>query len=729
MPVGSIRRDPALVEPTPGALGRWGSAMARRGRLVIALWLVLAAGAAALLPGLPARLAPPSLEVPGSESAVAAAVIARGFPEQGTEQVVLAFTSATLRAAEPGYQRVMAAVMNAMAARQDVGALLPLPEVAGQHPGHAYVLTGVHGDERARQRNLPAQLATAQEAARQASGGAVSVTILGAGRAFAQLAHTDMADLRAMETMTVPVAVLLLVLGLGAVGAALVPLLVGGAAILTAMGALALAGTYGHADSTMLTYTVTMTLGLGLDYSLLILLRYRQARAGGRSPESAAGHAVATAGSTVTWCALAIMITSCALFLAGVPWAGSMALAGLLSALATLSAALTLAPALLPRLDGLLAWGTLPWRRRDREREPAWARGEREPRWVRGARQLMRHPVPYAAAAVAVLLLLALPALHLRTGLHYDRATLAGTDMGTGLEQLEADKVASLTSLALPHPPGSGPVDTSALSAALRADPRVSVVSEFDNGRDLTLMLVADRSAPDSAAAVAFLRDVHERAARLLPAGQRVLAVGPATRLRDLTAGALDGLWRVLLVVLLASFALLLITFRSLLIPLKAVAMNLLCVCATFGLLTLTFQDPATDVNALLPLIVFTIVFGLSMDYEVFLVHRVHEHYRRTGDNTAAVLHGLRHTARPITLAAAIMAVTFSGLMFTRRLDFQQGGFAVAVAIVLDATLIRMVLVPALMRLLGRHNWWLPGQRRRNSSMAGTSRSYASSST
>ncbi|MEV5495602.1 MMPL family transporter [Nonomuraea fuscirosea] len=721
MPVGSLRRDSPLVEPLPGALGRWGSAVARRGRLVIALWLVLAAGSAALLPGLPARLAPPSLEVPGSESAVAAAVIARGFPEQGTEQVLLAFTSATLRASEPGYQRVMAAVMSAMAARGDVGALLPLPDVAGQHPGHAYALMGVHGDEPARQRNLPAQLATAQESARRASAGAVSVTILGVSRAFAQLAHTDMADLRAMETMTVPVAVLLLVLGLGAAGAALVPLLVGGAAILAAMGALALAGTYGDADSTMLTYTVTMTLGLGLDYSLLILLRYRQARAGGRSPQAAAAHAVATAGSTVTWCALAIMITSCALFLVGVPWAGSMALAGLLSALVTLAATLTLTPALLPRLDGLLAWGTLPWRRHDSE--------PREPAWVRGARHLMRHPVPYAAAAVAALLLLALPALHLRTGLHYDRATLAGTDMGAGLEQLERDKVASLTSLALPHPPGSAPVDTGALSAALRADPRVSVVSVFDNGRDLTLMLLADRAAPDSAAATAFLRDVRERAARLLPAGQRVLAVGPAARLRDLTAGALDGLWRVLLVVLLASFTLLLITFRSLLIPLKAVAMNLLCVCATFGLLTLAFQDPATDVNALLPLIVFTIVFGLSMDYEVFLVHRVHEHYRRTGDNTAAVLHGLRHTARPITLAAAIMAVTFSGLMFTRRLDFQQGGFAVAVAIVLDATLIRMVLVPALMRLLGERNWWLPGQRRRNASMAGTSRSYASSST
>ncbi|QYC40108.1 Membrane protein YdfJ [Nonomuraea coxensis DSM 45129] len=718
-----LHEDAAGPPRAPAALGRWGRALARRRRLVAALWLALAAGSAALLPGLTGRLTPPSLEVPGSPSAVAAAVIARGFPGQGTEQVLLAFSSPTLAAREPLYQRTVAAVARALDARPDVGALLPLPPVGGQAERHAYVLAGVLGDEPARQRNLPGQLADARRAALQASGGAVGVTILGVSRAFAQLAHTDLADLRETESRTVPLAGLLLVLGLGALGAAAVPLLVGGAAILTALGALALASRFWPVDSTVLTYTVTMAVGLGLDYTLIILLRYRQARHAGRPPVTAAAHATATAGGTVAWCALAILVTSAALLVVGVPWARSMALAGMLAAGVTAPAALTLAPALLPLLDRRLGWGTLPWRRPGRERSPAW---------TRGAAHLMRHPVRYATAAVVLLLLAAAPVLHLRTGLHYDRDTLSGTDMGGGLAQLERDGLAGLTSLALPHPPGTPPVDTTALAAALRADPRVSLVSAFDNGRDLTLMLVADRFAPDGEQAAAFQRDLRALAARLLPPGQRVHAVGPAARLADLSAAALTGLWRVLPVVLPASFVLLLVTFRSLLIPLKAVAMNLLCVGATFGLLTLAFQDTGRtpDVNVLLPLVIFTLVFGLSLDYEVFLVHRVHEHYRRTGDNTAAVLHGLRHTARPVTLAAAIMAVTFAGLMFTRRADFQQGGFAVAVAIVLDATLIRMVLVPALMRLLGRHNWWLPGaQRRRNAAISGTSRSWASSST
>ncbi|NJP94958.1 MMPL family transporter [Nonomuraea sp. FMUSA5-5] len=706
-------------------LGRW--AAGPGGRLIIAVWLLLAGGAALLLPGLTQRLAPPSLEVPGSPSAAAAAVVARGFPELGSEQVMLAFGSPTLNADDPRYQRAIAATVEALAARPDVGAMLPLPESGGRRPRHAYVLAGVHGDELARQRNLPAQLATARQAAQEASAGAVTVTILGVSRAFAQLAHADLADLRSMEAMTVPVAALLLVLGLGAVGAAAVPLVVGGAAILTGMGALAVAAALAPVDSTMLTYTVTMSLGLGLDYALLILLRYRQARRAGLAPAIAAGRAAATAGSTVTWCAAAIAVTSCPLLVVGVPWAHSLALAGMLAAFVTLAAALTLGPALLSRLDHRLEWGTLPWHRPGRGTVPwraarswrgaapkwraeAWRGGGRAG-WVRGAERMMRRPGRYALAAVAVLALAALPVLHLRMGLHYDRPALAGTDIGAGLAGLEGDGVAGLTTVALPHPGRATPVDTFAFQQALKADPRVTMATVLDNGRDLTVMLVADRCPPDGAAAAGFQRDLHALAARLLPAGQPVLAVGPAARLGDLAAGAVNGLWQVLAVVLLASFVLLMVTFRSLLIPVKAVAMNVLCVCAAFGLLTVVFQDlggAGADINALLPLIVFTIVFGLSLDYEVFLVHRIAEHYRRSGDNTAAVLHGLRHTARPITLAAAIMAVTFGGLMLTRRLDFQQGGFAVAAAIVLDATIIRMVLVPSLMRLLGRGNWWLP---------------------
>lgn len=322
----------------------------------------------------------------------------------------------------------------------------------------------------------------------------------------------------------------------------------------------------------------------------------------------------------------------------------------------------------------------------------------------------MDHPVRYALAVTALLLAAVLPVLGLRLGLHYDRPSLAGTATGHGLVQMEADRTAGITGLVLPHPEGSGPVNVGGLMDALESDPRVGSVAVLDNGRDLTVVLVTERNPPDSAASAALLRHIYEMAPRLLPADRQVFAAGPTALLADLGEQMLAGLGLAIALVLLFSFLLLLITFRSLLIAVKAVCMNMLSVTATFGLLALCFQhaSPTRDVNLLVPLLTFTVVFGLSLDYEVFLVHRVAEHYRRTGDNTAAVLHGLRHTARPITLAAAVMTVAFASLLITHRSDLQQTGFAVAVAVAVDATLIRMILVPALMRLLGHRNWWLP---------------------
>ncbi|WP_067186170.1 MMPL family transporter [Microtetraspora niveoalba] len=699
-----------------GAAGRRGTALTGRGRAVIAAWLLAAVVSALSLPGLMARLSPPSLQVPGSRSETASALIARGFPQFGTEQMILVFDSASLRAADPAYQRAVGATMRGLAARPEIDAMLPLPVVEGQDPRRAYVAFGVTGDEAARHRRLPTQIAAARDAVRTASGGAVTVTVVGVTAVFADLIRSDLDDLRRIETFTVPAVVLLLVLGLGSAGAAVVPLLVAGAAMLVSAGVLSLASVFGQVDPTLLTVAVTVCLGVGLDYALLILLRYRQARREGNLPPAAAAvRARVTAGGTVAWCATAIMLTAAALFVIPVSWIRHVALAAMLAVFVTAAAALSLTPVLLRWLDPWLEWGRLPWRRSGSAASGSlWRRSGSAasgPPWLRLAGHLMDHPVRYALAVAALLLVAALPVLDLRLGLHYDRGSLAGTDSGGGLARMEADRMAGLTGLALPHPAGSGPVGTAALTDALEADPRVGPVAALDNGRDLTLVLVAERNAPDSDASAALLRRVHELGTRLLPPGQPMYAAGPTALLADLGEQVRAGLGQVVAVVLLSSFVLLLVTFRSPLIAAKAVGMNVLSIAATFGLLALCFQNAgqAGDVNLLVPLLTFTVVFGLSMDYEVFLVHRIAEHYRRTGDNTAAVLHGLRHTARPITLAAAVMTATFAGLLFTHRGDLQQTGFAVAVAVAVDATLIRMILVPALMRLLGHRNWWLPG--------------------
>ncbi|WP_055482520.1 MMPL family transporter [Sphaerimonospora mesophila] len=700
---GSASPYPSDGRVRPGTCGRLGAALLRRGRVVVAAWLLLAVASAALLPGLTQRLSPPPLEVPGSRSAVAARLISQGFPQFGSEQMVLAFDSATLTATEPAYQRALAETVGSLVDLPGIGGMLPLPTGEDQDPHHAYVLFGVTGDEAARQRRLPAQAAAARQAVDEASGGKVTVTIVGASAVFAELVRGDLDDLQRMKVVTVPLVVLLLVLGLGAVGSAVVPLLVAGAAILVTAGVLSLLGMIAQVDSTQLTVALTVCLGIGLDYALLILLRYRQARRDEcLPPVTAAVRAADTAGGTVSWCAVAIVLTAGALFTVPVPGIRNIALAVIVAALVTAAAASSLTPVLLPLLDPWLEWRSLPWRR--------LRRTTGRPAWLRPAGHLMNHPVRYALAVTALLLAAALPVLSLRLGLHYDRPSLAGTATGHGLVQMEADRMAGITGLVLPHPKGSGPVNVDALMDALEADPRVGPVAVVDNGRDLTVVLVTERNPPDSAASAALLRHIYEVAPRLSPPGRQMVVAGPTALLADLGEQMLAGLGLAIALVLLFSFLLLLVTFRSLLIAVKAVCMNMLSVTATFGLLALCFQhaSPTRDVNLLVPLLTFTVVFGLSLDYEVFLVHRVAEHYRRTGDNTAAVLHGLRHTARPITLAAAVMTVAFASLLITHRSDLQQTGFAVAVAVAVDATLIRMILVPALMRLLGHRNWWLP---------------------
>ncbi|MEU7895590.1 MMPL family transporter [Nonomuraea sp. NPDC049152] len=665
------------------------------------MWLVLAAVSLILLPQLARTLKPPTWEVEGSPSQRAAALVARGFPDLGEEQVVMAFASPTWLASAAEYRRTVAAAVHALDARPEVAAVRPLPLLTGQDPRHVYIGFGVAGDEASRRQRVAAQEAAVQSAVRRAAGSAVTVTLVGTSAVYRELNRAGLDDLRRVEIITIPVAMLVLVLGLGAVGAAVVPLLIAAAAMLAGMAALVVAGAMVRIDSAVLTVMATLCLGLGLDYTLLILLRYRQARGAGDGPRVAVVQAVTTAGTTVAWCAMAILLACASLLIVPAPAVRTLALAGMLGTFVTMSAALTLLPALLPFLDRRLSWGRLPWRRTSRAM----------PGWVAWARHLMRHPWRYALGVAAIMLLAAAPVTDIRLGMHYERAAISHTDTGRGLAQMEGDGLAGTSMLALPRPPGAAPVEIGALAAELRADPRVAMVSVMDNGRDLTVLSIGERHSPDSAASAALHQRIYDLARQVAPTGPRPLVAGATALLADLTAELRTRLWQVLALVLACSFALLLVIFRSVLIPLKAITMNLLSIAAAFGLLTLCFQHASTagTVDVALPLLAFTIVFGLSLDYEVFLAHRIAEHYRSTGDNTEAVVEGIRHTARPITLAAVVLATTFLGLLFTHRQDHQQAGFAVGAAIILDATLIRMVLVPALMRLFGERNWWLPG--------------------
>ncbi|MBD0422638.1 MMPL family transporter [Streptomyces sp. TRM S81-3] len=682
-----------------------GTLVVRYRYAVMTVWLVLAVAGLAVLSALPRMLQPPDITVDRSASATASELIAERFPDIGGRQVMLAFTSRTLPADDPAYRRATRAVTSAMAEHPGVGAALPVPRTGDQHARHAYVMLGVRGDPDTARRVLPELDERARNVARDRSDGAVSVALVGLDPVLAQLARTTTEDVRSAEVYAVPVAALLLALGLGSLGAAALVLLLAGTAIVLGLGILTLTGLSHGVDTTAVTVVATVGLGVGLDYALLLTLRHRDRRAAGLPPDRAAEQATVTAGATVVLAGTAVVATALGLLLTDITYMRTLALAAVLAASTATLAALTLMPALLTSCDRVLGWGPMPWTRPGRRRPKTGPTA-----WELWTGHLLRHPGRYATAAVLLLLLAAAPVLGLRTALHFDRSVLAGTSLGDGLTRMEDDRIASLTLVALPHPVDAGPVDTEPLSAALDGDPRVSVSAALDNGHDLTLLLIGESQAPDTAAAAALQRHLREDLVpRLLPAGQPVRIAGPAATVHDLSTEVGDQVWLVLTVICCGTFVLTFLVFRSVVVPLKAIAMNLLCVGAAFGVLALV--TPALGypaVNPLLPLIALTLVFGLSMDYEVFLVHRIAEHYRAHGDNAAAVLHGLRRTALPISLAAGVLVVSLTGLLGAHRQDLRQIGFVVMTAVVLDATVVRMVLAPALMRLMGRANWWLP---------------------
>ncbi|NRQ30596.1 MMPL family transporter [Nonomuraea sp. NN258] len=702
------RARPPLPARHPGLAWTIGAACARqRGRVLLA-WAVLALVALALLPGLLRGLAAPSQTVAGSPSARAAELAATGFPAWGDEQVVVAFAAGELRARRPAYRRAMSAGLAALARAPGISSVRPMPPVDGQDPRHAYALAGLTGDDTERQHRLPAQQAALDDALRQISGGRVTAGLVGVTPVFAEIRRADLADLRRAETIAVPLTLAVLVVGLGTLGAALVPLLIAGVTILGGTAVLAVTGGWMGANTLTLTVVATVGLGLGLDYALLVLLRYRQARQDGAGREQAAATAVGTAGTTVAWCGLAVvMISGCGLAVVRSQLARTLIAPAAVAAVVAVAAALTLLPAVLVAADRWLERGRIPLPRRlpfVSEKTPPVR--ERERVGGRWARHLTRRPWPYALGVAALLLLCALPATGMRLGVDYDRPAIAGTSAGQGLARMEADGLGSLITVVVP---GATPAETALLTRVVRAEPGVSGASALSNGRGLTMVAAFGRVPADAPESAVLLDRLRTRLAALVP-DRPVHLGGAAAVAADLLAEGLAPLRQVVVLVLVCTLLFLLVVFRSVLIPVKAVVMNLLAVAAAFGLLALAFDGP---VVALLPLLCCTIVFGLSLDYEVFLVHRIAEHYRATGDNAAAVAHGMRNTTRTITLAAAVMTVGFASLMAGHRQEVRQIGFTVAAAIAIDATLVRLVLVPALMRLLGHRNWWMPIPGRR----------------
>ncbi|TYP88126.1 MMPL family transporter [Blastococcus xanthinilyticus] len=523
------------------------------------------------------------------------------------------------------------------------------------------------------------------------------------------------------EVIGLIAAAVILLIAFGSVVAMLLPLAIGVLGALCGVAGVELAAHVIAVPSYAGAAAGMIAIGVGIDYALLVVTRFREALHDGLPVPDAVALAQHTAGRSVLFAGVTVVIATLGLVFMGIELITGMAIGIAAAVLVAMLAAVTLLPALLgivgPRLQRAQA---RPRRRLAGGGDGSGAAAER---W---SRTVQRRPALWVAGALAALAVLAVPVLDLRLGF---------SDAGTMPEESSARQAYDLVAdgfgpgvngplvVAVDAPSGDAEPLAADLAAAFATDGGVAAVSPPVVSRDggTAVLQVVPTSAPRDEATTDLVHRLREDVVPPVVAGTGgEVAIGgaqpAAIDFADYTAQRLP---LFLSVVLGLSFLLLAVVFRGLLVALKAVVVNLLSIGAAFGALVAVFQwgrlagalgiEGTGPIEAWVPMLLIAIVFGLSMDYEVFLLSRIREEYDRTGDNAAAVATGLARTARVITAAAAIMVCVFGSFVLGADRDLQLFGFGLAVAILIDATLVRMVLVPATMELLGRANWWLPG--------------------
>ncbi len=530
-------------------------------------------------------------------------------------------------------------------------------------------------------------------------------------------------DLRTGEAVGIPIALVVLVVVFGALTAALIPLVLAVFAILIAVAITALVGQQYEFSFFVLNVITMMGLAVGIDYSLFVLSRYREERGLGLEKTEAIAAAGATSSRAVLFSGITVVLALLGMLIVPSTIFRSLAAGSIFVVLVSVLASLTLLPAIL----GLLGDGVnslrIPFIGRRTAQQDHEASGGF---WDRVTRTVMRHPVISIAATTALLVALAVPYVDINTGSAGISTLPDGLQTKQGFEILEREFSFGLvtpTEIAISGDVNGQEVQDAIarLEAAMANDPSFSPPTLQANAAgDLALLSVPVNGDPSDDAAI----DAVQRLRRTyIPAA--FAGVDAEALVGGSTAMNIDYLSQtdrytpaVIAFVLALSFVLLTVVFRSLVVPLKAIIMNLLSVGAAFGLLVLVFQKGIGNeifgfqqvdiVEAWVPLFTFSILFGLSMDYHVFLLSRIRERYNRTRDNAESVAYGLRSSAGIITGAALIMVAVFGGIAAGEMVAFQQMGFGLGAAVLLDATIVRSVLVPAAMELLGDANWYLP---------------------
>jgi RND superfamily putative drug exporter len=729
---------------------RLGRFVVRRAPWIVAGWALVLVIAVPLAPRVTGQLSAGGFILDDLESARAKALLETelGAPPSA---LVVVLSSETLTAGTPAFESA------ALDATRDIATaphvvrvishlLAPRQVSADRHTAYDVVFLDLAADD------SPDALPILRDRLRRQAG--LDVELAGGPAFYGDVQSVSESDLRRSELISLPLAALTLLLVFGSVVAAGVPLVVGGAAVIVALAAIFIVASLTPMSIFVLNLATLLGLGLGVDYSLLMTSRFREELAlrpdrPDRVPEAVVA-TVATAGRAVFFSGLTVLLGLLGLVLFEFMILRSVGIAGAIVVGLAVASALTLLPAILTivgtRIDRLAIRRIAP-------------RSDGDGPWARLARRVMRHPVAVLIPTLGCILLLGLPFLHIRFNAPDSSILPPSVPSRAAFDRLQRafgeGEFAPIVLAIRTAGPATSPNNLAALfeySRRLQADPRVSrVESLVDVDPRLTLaqyqLLYTDPNGPrdryiqttmaattrgdltaftlytpygpnrdEGKELVAAMRDPGGPLAP--PTGMTVLVGGGAADVADVVDRIRADFPRTALFIAVSTYLVLFVLLRSVILPAKALIMNTLSIVASFGALVWIFQDgnlsallgfqPLGFVETTQPVILFCVLFGLSMDYEVFILSRTKEVWDRTGDNPEAVARGLERSGRIVTSAALVVVVVAGSFAFADIVLIKALGIGMAIAIALDATVVRALLVPATMRLLGRWNWWMP---------------------
>ena len=660
----------------------------------------------------------------GSSAVADKAIANADFPDKADEQILITARGGKLTTADPQFRAGVDAVV-AQLEKTPHTSEIQSPFADGNEgqisegKDAALVTFSIPGDGELTDERVDATLAATQAAQKQHPD--LRIEQFGDASADKALSASLDDDFKRAEFLSFPITLLILVFAFGALVAAGVPLLLGITAVIGTLGLVGPISQIVPMEESAASVILLIGLAVGVDYSMFYLRRKMEERDAGRSSEAALEFAAATSGKAVLVSGLTVLIAMAGMFIAGNAVFTSFAIGTMLVVAVAMIGSVTVLPAVLSKLGDNVERGRVPFISRLRHRNHGESRA-----WAFVIDRALKRPVLAVVLSTGLLLVLAYPALHMRlinpgvAGLPHDLPIMQTYERIQGefpggplpaVIVVQADDVTTpevtkgieeLTASA------SGPVNT-----IVSPDKEVAIVS---------IPLPGNGTDDTSEAALATLRD------KTIPATiDRV--PGTTANVTGMTAGSKDFNDRmnsrlpfVFAFVLGLAFLLLLVTFRSIVIPLKAIVLNLLSVGAAYGVVTWIFQDGHLEgvlnfesvggITSWLPLFMFVILFGLSMDYHVFILSRIREAFDRGESTEDAISHGIKATAGVVTSAAMVMVAVFAIFATLSMIEFKQMGVGLAVAILLDATLVRAVLLPAAMKLLGERNWYLPKRLR-----------------